>query len=84
MSARTEQHRLGGWLINNKIAFLSSGDWKVQDQGVNRFSVCWGSDVQFIVNQLLAVSSHDKRGKRVLQGPFHKDTNPVYEEAPFF
>lgn len=38
-----------------------------------------GATSQFTGDHLLAVSSHDRRGREVLWGPFCKDTNLIHE-----
>lgn len=66
----TEIHRLGG--LNNEYLFLSSESWKVQDPGIIRLGVYRGPASCF-TDGPLAVSSHGRRGKRVLWGLFYTD-----------
>lgn len=47
-----------GWLQQSKCIFHSSGDYRVQDEGVGRTGVWWGPFPQAAGCCLLAVSSH--------------------------
>lgn len=46
--------------LNSKHLFLSSGGWKIQDQGVTGPGVCRGSTSWYTDGYLFIVFSHDK------------------------
>lgn len=63
------------WQINNRNVFLTVSEARGQRQGASKFgawNVWWEPSSCFINSYLLAVSSHRRRGKGVLQNIFYK------------